>query len=203
MNGLSSKRKWLRASFVAAVAVFLIISVLAAGCRPAGKDTRQETDSAPVNPNPGETKTSLTLYFSDRDAQFLVPEVREVTRKGESAEEAVVRELIAGPADPAHGRTIPPEARLVSISVANGVAYVNFSKEFKTKHWGGSTGETMTVYSVVNSLAELPGIAQVQFLIDGAREETLAGHIELLEPIRPDWRLVPDRPVKTASKSTA
>lgn len=185
--------------FLVAVVVFLIVSVMSAGCRTSGRTQQQDPGNPPVSPNPGETKTTLTLYFADKEAQFLVPEKREVIRKGESAEEAVIRELIAGPADTAHGRTMPPETKLISISVANGVAYANFSKELKIKHWGGSAGETMTVYSVVNSLAELPGITEVQFLIEGAKVESLAGHIELDAPLRPDWRLVPDRPVKLGS----
>ncbi|MDD3654414.1 MAG: GerMN domain-containing protein [Desulfotomaculaceae bacterium] len=173
------------------------VLLLATGCVNMGTQPEpQEAETPPVSPHPDETKTALTLYFSDREAQFLTPEEREVVRKGISVEEALVKELIAGPADNAHGRTIPQETRLISISVASGVAYVNFSKELQTKHWGGSAGETMTVYSVVNSLAGLPGINEVQFLIDGSKVETLAGHIELTSPLRPNWLLVPDRPVK-------
>lgn len=175
----------------------LAVLLLATGCGNGGTQPEQpDAQTPPVSPHPGETKTSLTLYFSDREAQFLAPEEREVVRKGISVEEALVKELIAGPAESAHGRTIPQETRLISISVASGVAYVNFSKEFQARHWGGSAGETMTVYSVVNSLAGLPGINEVQFLIDGAKVETLAGHIELTSPLRPNWLLVPDRPVK-------
>jgi len=169
----------------------LVILLLAAGCRYGSAEPKpQEAGKPSVSTDQGETKTTLTLYFSDKEAQYLVPEVREVVRNGISIEEAVVKELIAGPADTAHGRTLPQETRLISISVVNGTAYVNFSKELKTKHWGGSAGEIMTVYSVVNSLAGLPGINEVQFLIDGAKVETLSGHIELNRPLQPNWLLV-------------
>lgn len=168
----------------------LVVLFVAAGCRLGGEPETQEA-GAPAGPEQSEQKTTLTLYFSDQEAQFLVPEVREVATDGLSAEEAVVKELIAGPTGAAHLRTLPPETKLIAVSVTDGTASVDFSQEFQTKHWGGSTGEIMTVYSVVNSLANLPGINQVQFLIEGNKVETLAGHIELSQPLKPDWTLVP------------
>jgi spore germination protein GerM len=66
---------------------------------------------------------------------------------------------------------------------------VDFSRELLTSHWGGSMGEIMTVYSVVNTLASLPGIEQVKFLVEGEEIETLTGHLDISEPVEPDWDL--------------
>ena len=70
------------------------------------------------------------------------------------------------------------------------MATVDFSKELKTKHWGGSTGESMTIMSIVNSLTELPGIEKVQILIEGQKEDTLAGHWDLSSPISRDESII-------------
>jgi spore germination protein GerM len=70
------------------------------------------------------------------------------------------------------------------------VAYVDFSKEIQTKHWGGSSGEAMTIFSVVNSLARLPGVEKVQFLVEGKVQESLVGHADTTQPIAPNWNLV-------------
>ena len=48
----------------------------------------------------------------------------------------------------------------------------------------------MTVYSIVNTLAELPEIEMVRFLIEGEEIETLAGHLDLSEPVYPDEGLI-------------
>lgn len=137
-------------------------------------------DLASIN-NSIMNKTTITLYFSDDGANYLVPEYREVV-KDKPLEQIIVEELIKGPQQPGHYKTIPPETKLLSIKVENGTAVVNFSKELKTKHWGGSTGEAFTIFSIVNSLTELPEIKKVEFLIEGKKEETLAGHMIFSEP---------------------
>jgi germination protein M len=79
---------------------------------------------------------------------------------------------------------MPPNVVLRKVWVEDGVAYVDFSREFQTEHWGGSTGDTFTLFSVVNSLTELPGIEAVQFLVEGKVEEAALGHTDTTEPIR-------------------
>lgn len=174
------------------------LGLLLSGC---GKPARPGAGQAdpgqpPINPRPKETTATVTLYFSDDQAMFLLPERREVVRQGETLEETVIRELIKGPASSELRRTIPQEARLLSLSIASGVAYVNFSSEIQNRKYGGSTGEGMLLYAVVNSLAELPGINKVQFLVEGNKLETLFGHIETTEPLSPNWSMVKGDRVK-------
>lgn len=180
------------------IIVALSFGLLPAGCgKPAQLGTGQDsTGQPPINPNPAETKTTVTLYFSDDQAMYLVPERREVVRKGEPVEEIVIRELIKGPAKPELRQTVPPETRLLSLSIASGVAYVNFSGEVQNRRYGGSAGEGLLLYAVVNSLAELPGINKVQFLVEGNKLETLFGHIEIMEPLGPSWSMVKGEKVK-------
>lgn len=142
--------------------------------------------------NPSEDTTSsdkiVTLYFSDSEAMYLVGEERTVS---EITPEILINELIKGPKNPENNRTIPDGTKLLDVKVEDKIAYVNFSKELKDNHWGGSTGEIHTVFSVVNTLAlcnELD-IEEVQILIEGQTVETLAGHIELGEPFKPDLAL--------------
>jgi hypothetical protein len=68
------------------------------------------------------------------------------------------------------GRT--PGARL---------AVVNLSASFALNHPSGIEPETLTLLSMIATLhANLPQVAQVRFLVDGARQPTLAGHADLL-----------------------
>lgn len=139
---------------------------------------------------PTVTKLKLTLYFSDNQATYLVPEVREVEIHSKRTAEAVINELIKGPKSSKLSRTVPQEAKLKSVKVESGVVYVNLSKEFQTKHWGGSAGEAMTLYSITNSLAELPGVQKVQFLLEGKKVDAILGHADTTRPLAPNWKLV-------------
>ncbi len=147
-----------------------------------------------ISAKPAEIRQKVTLYFSkhfpDKNDEFLVPEEREVTKGDEPLEAVIVRELIKGRGKEGLSRTVPEGTRLLSVSVVDGVAYVNFSREFQNKHWGGTAGERMTIYSVVNSLCELPGIDKVQFLLEGEKQESILGHMGTTVLIAPDRDLI-------------
>ncbi|MBE0467720.1 MAG: GerMN domain-containing protein [Candidatus Desulforudis sp.] len=143
----------------------------------------------PISSEPSESKVTLILYFSDDQAMYLEQEQRETVKGSETLEELVINELMKGPEGRGTGSPIPEGTRLLGVSVVEGVAYVNFSKEFQTKHWGGSTGESHTVYAIVHSLCELEGIEKVQFMLEGDPLETL-GHMDLTQPVAPDPGMV-------------
>jgi germination protein M len=48
----------------------------------------------------------------------------------------------------------------------------------------------MTLYSLVNSLTEVPEIKQVQIQINGANLDSLAGHVDLTNPLTRDESLI-------------
>lgn len=128
-------------------------------------------------------KTTLVLYFSDENAEYLVAERRNIEiASGDTIEKAVINELIKGPTEGGRAKTIPQETKLLSIETKNNVCFVNLSKDFVDKHPGGSTGERLTIYSIVNSLTELGTIDKVQFLIEGEKREEFI-HMVLNEPI--------------------
>jgi len=71
-----------------------------------------------------------------------------------------------------------------------GDAFVDFSADITAGHPGGSLEETLTVYTVVDVLAvNLPAITHVQILVDGKEVDTLAGHVDLRQPLAKslDW----------------
>jgi spore germination protein GerM len=170
----------------ARLGVLLLAALLAtAGCS-FTPDKTQTNDKA-GNKAQKSDKFNVVLYFSDKDAMNLVPENREIEVKDkhntELLAQAIVEGLIKGPRSSKLVKTIPPEARVLSVKIDNGIAKVDFSEEISTKHWGGSTGETMTVSSIVDSLTELEGINMVQILIAGKQAETLAGHLDISQPL--------------------
>lgn len=128
----------------------------------------------------------ITLYFSDENGENLIAEVRKIkVPKGEVMEKLVVSELLEGPENEKNLQVIPSGTKIISVETKEGVCFVNFSKEFITKHPGGTSAEIMTVYSIVNSLTELSNVNKVQFLIDGEIKE-LFNHLMINEPLERD-----------------
>jgi len=119
----------------------------------------------------------IKLYFPDQEAQFLIPENRIV--KTDELYYNVLSELFSGPEDENLSVSIPPGVEVEEINIQGGRAEVSFSRELIDNHWGGSTGERMTVYSIVNTLTQFDEIDTVQILIEGQVVETLAGHMDL------------------------
>lgn len=172
-----------------ALLCLFVAALMLSGC-----DKTPGVQKPDETPNAQMISEEITLYFSDDQAMYLIPEDREIKIDKESTPvmmaEAIVKELIAGPTDTKFIATIPPEAKLLSIKITDDIASVDFSEELKSKHPGGSTGELMTLNSLANSLTELPEINQVQILINGEKVESLAGHADLTQPLTRDETVI-------------
>lgn len=198
--GIKKSNRFWSKGVIALLAVLLMLSTTACGKKPAnspdsrGPGVSQESEQGNNIDTraPEQVKQKVTLYFSDDQSMYLVPEVREVTRtKDETMESVIIRELSKGTVNKSLGQVIPDGTKLLSSKVVDGVAYVDFSKEFRDNHWGGSAGETMTLYAVVDSLCKLPGIERVQFLLEGKKQESiLNGNMDTSVPIEPDYSLI-------------
>ncbi|MBI4743309.1 MAG: GerMN domain-containing protein [Actinobacteria bacterium] len=156
----------------------LIVLILATGCKsnikPKSKQKKKVVKKEIVR---------LKLYFSDKQAQFVIPELR-VVEKSDQTENLIVEELIKGPKEKEHFAIVPKGTRLNSITIKDQTAFVDFSRELKEKHSGGGAGEIMTIFGIVNSLTELPEIKKVQILIDGNKVEGIGEELyDLREPI--------------------
>lgn len=162
--------------------MLLALSLWVGAC---SKNTTQAPPPAPEQPQPMATQ-EVNLYFSDDQAMYLVPEKRSLQSAGADQKQlaaALVNELIAGPKQAKLHATMPQGSKLLSLEIAGGLATVNLNQDFQSQHSGGSTGEIMTIYSLVNSLTDLQGIQQVQLLVEGNKLETLKGHLEISQPL--------------------
>ncbi len=173
------------------LAILVILSVVSLmGCSGTKKaEKTPETNPVPkVAPQPQSQPemVKLTLFFGDKNAEFLQPEQRQVSEDGKTLPELLLQELIKGPQLEGLNQTIPQGTKLLSLEIKQGVAKVNLSQDAQTKHWGGTAGEMMTVYSIVNTLTQVPEISKVQFLLEGQKLESIWGHLDTTEPIGPD-----------------
>ncbi|MCI8299190.1 MAG: GerMN domain-containing protein [Lachnospiraceae bacterium] len=121
--------------------------------------------------NPGEQintiqTASITLYFSNKAGNGLVKEVQEIHYSSNiSLEKLVMEQLLKGPQGKKGRTAIPDGTKLVGVSVLDGVCFVNLSEGFLNQNY--DVAEQVVIYSITNSLAELPDINKVQISVNG------------------------------------
>ncbi len=132
------------------------------------------------------TQPFYPVYFGSPDGGALLPEFHQ----GEGTIENLLASLLAGPQSPDLVAVLPQGVAVLGYSHRGDTLYVNFSHHLVTNHPGGSTGEIITVYGIVNTLIGAQGIHKVQILVENKVLETLAGHLELKEPLTRDYELL-------------
>lgn len=145
----------------------------------------EEEEKKEVQPVPIEEMVEVKLYFSDSQAMYLVLEKRKIPQAPSLARQAVI-ELIKGPENSDLYPTIPEGTQVNELYIAGDIAYIDLSEEIFKNHPGGSSGELMTVYSIVNTLTEISQIKGVQILVEGNEKKSLIGHIDISMPLLRD-----------------
>jgi len=186
-------RKHLLMYILVGVAVFIAGIIFAPLIQEKGYQIK-EWITKPSPPAP--PLKEVELYFSSPEGKYLFPEERKIITSSEPAKEAklILKELIKGPTDSSLSPTLPSQTEVRAVYTEGDCIYVDFSSSLSEKHPGGSTGELLTVYSIVNTLlANFPSQSRVQILIQGEPRETLAGHIDIKEPLDKNTEIVSER----------
>ena len=113
---------------------------------------------------------TIGLYFANESGEAL-KEYRKTVEisNNMSLARIVVEALIEGPEGEGYQATIPENTTIRNISVKDGICYVDFSDEFYNTD--NPLKNDIIVYSIVNSLAELPTVSKVQFLKNGEKQQ--------------------------------
>ncbi|MBM3709088.1 MAG: GerMN domain-containing protein [Actinobacteria bacterium] len=143
--------------------MFILIAVLAAtviftGCTP---------------------KIKVNLYFGkyEDNQTYLAPEEREIP-KDANLYKNIIEELIKGPVSEQLYPTLPSNTKVNSLSVENGLAVVDFSKEIITNTQEiphSSTTEILAIFSIVDTLTEFEEIQEVRITVEGKKEGQIDG----------------------------
>ena len=122
-------------------------------------------------------ETQLTLYFANISGDGLIKVNRSlVYNTNISKEKLVVEQLIKGPLDQNGAKadeilpTLNPQTRVLSVNVKDGICYVNLDNSFLTTTYNANADTV--IYSLVNSLTELPGVIKVQIAVEGETKIT-------------------------------
>lgn len=112
-------------------------------------------------------KVNLRLYFANENGDRLVEENQRnvIYNSNISMEKLVVEKLIEGPTTGNSYPTLNPSTKLLSVTVIDRICYVNFDEAFLSQPY--SVTSDVTIYSITNSLIELPNINKVQISVNG------------------------------------
>lgn len=156
------------------------------------KDDFIENDNNQINSVQAAT---LTLYFSNKDGDKLVKEIQNVHYSSNiSMEKLVVEQLIAGPRIEEGYQTISQNTKLLSISQKDGVCYVDFNEGFLESVEGVT--EEVTIYSIVNSLSEIPNNNKIQISVNGDTDISINDKIRLDTPFERNLDMIQVRETK-------
>ena len=141
-----------------------------------GKPVGMMTEESFIE-NPGEQinaiqTANITLYFSNEKGDALVQEVQEDIHYSSniSLEKLVMEQLLKGPQGDEGRSAIPDGTKLVSVSVLDGVCFVNLDEGFMNQNY--EIAEPVVIYSIVNSLTELTSVNKVQISVKGNTDLT-------------------------------
>jgi hypothetical protein len=150
--------------------------------------------SAPP-PRPAEPPRQLrtvTLYFASADGTGLVAEGREMEDclVEEDCLKSTIQALLDGPVGELTP-VFPAQTTLIGVRVAGPELQVDFSRALLDNHPGGSTAELLTIYALADTVAvNFPHLRQFRILVEGVAVETLKGHVDLRQPVIPDFALI-------------
>jgi len=140
----------------------------------------------------GQTTTIRAYFFlgSFVDNAGLVPVLREIPQTP-AVGSAAMSALLLGPNDdemgarPAMYSAIPEGTRLLGLTINDGIATVDLSREFETG--GGSASVVGRLAQVVYTLTQFPTVTGVQFELDGEPVKVFGGEgVVLDEPVGRD-----------------
>lgn len=165
----------------------VLIAALGCGCRFVQRPESVEprTPEPPVEGQQPLPKTPVAVYYPKMtaDDMYLVREVHEVPR-ALGAAEAALQELITGiPQTPGAFKVLPSKTRIRGISIKEGLATVDFSREVLEANVGAA-GEALGIQSIVNTLTEFPAIRRVAFKVEGRLDNAAMqwwGHVGLYD----------------------
>jgi len=195
---IKGRRGWLLPVLAGVVVLGLVIGFYVTHQRlESSKEEASSMQPGPAFYPPGTERATVSLYFASADGLFLVPEARAVLKPASLDDQLTetLRELVRGPSAAGIAKVLPPETTVRQVFLSdNGTAYVNFGPEIVASHPGGAGAEMLSVYAVVNTLADnFTEVRSVSILVEGQERRTLAGHIDITRPLIPRADLVQEK----------
>jgi len=134
---------------------------------PLEMQSRENIDIRPVISPHRIANRVATLYFADETGTKLLPEERVIEFNLDlPAEQFIMEQIIGGPRLEGRYPTVHPEVRILDVRNEGDICFINLSADFLLRSLSPSVTDEVIVYSVVNSLMEVPQVIGVQILVE-------------------------------------
>ncbi len=111
-------------------------------------------------------KVELKLFFANETGDKLVPVFRSVVYNSNiSMERLALEQIISGPNTNLCFPTISKDSKINSISVRDGVCYVDFDSAILNEPYNVTAD--VAIYSIVNTIVELSDVNKVEITVNG------------------------------------
>ena len=129
--------------------------------------------------------SSSKLYFYDSSQQELVPINRKIDLNGtlEKIIKVLVENLSRVPENTTYLTYIPSFVKVKSVSMNNEVCTITFEPTILTDQIDSVIKESAVVYSIVNTLTELPQIKKVRIMIEGKKDPYFKRYVTIQDPL--------------------
>lgn len=171
------------------IVVMMVISVVLTGCGTLQTLVQKDGETSPLSQwiggkdqqavpattNLGDGK-AVNLYFPDSTGKYLVKEERTLPKTLSLARETI-NQWIKGPSGKGNVQAaVVPATTLLDISVKDGVATVDLSKEFIQPV--NKVSQEVSIYGLVNTLTQFPTVHEVKLRVEG-KPLTKLGNLDL------------------------
>lgn len=145
----------------------------------------------------GYIGSSAPLYLQYADSGLLIEVSRSMEQGNIWSALERVRAIMQGPQMGDGGNVNPviysdmTEQGILAVDVNNDTAFVNLSADFKEAcQVLSDKDEMLLIYAIVNTATAMDGINKVQFLVEGAQTDTLAGHLCISDPFLRNYGII-------------
>ncbi len=123
-------------------------------------------------------KVELVLYFASDDGQSLVPVYRSVVYNSNILmQRLAIEQLISGPNNDVSNPTLNAQTKINSVSVRDGVCYVDFDNNFLIQP--NAVSAEVALYSLVNTICAISDVNKVQISVGGSTDVIFMESISL------------------------
>lgn len=151
----------------------------------AAETAKTEKPLPQVAPAANTTKSKLCFVAIDSDGLVIRKEVTRTVSKDSPLLETI-QSLLKGPssteASTGCKSYIPSESQILSASVKNGVAYLNFNEEFQFNP-NGPDAANIQLMQIVYTATSFSTVKSVQFLIEGKNQQYLTEGVWIGSPL--------------------